>query len=207
MEQPPLPQAFTVEHASKLSGLSRRQLTMWDESGFYRPSNTGFYSFRDLVALRTLGELRNQRKIPLQTLRRFSKWLHRHQSEPWATMRFATAGKEVLVYDEQGRLVSGTKPGQGADVVPYPIQDVFSTVERDARQLNKRHPDDVGKIVRTRGVLGSSPRIAGTRIPTSTIWALHRDGVSIGSIVSRYPHLTKRDVEAAIEFEKTRNAA
>ena len=162
---------------------------------------------RDIVALRPLGELRKQRQVPLQTLRRFGRWLHQHQNEPWATMLFVTAGKGVRVYDAQGRLVSGTKPGQLADVVSYPIHEVFATVEREARKLNERGPDEIGKVTRTRGVLGNAWRIAGTRIPTDLVWQLRECGCSVRTILRRYPRLTAEDVQAAIQHEAKRRRA
>ena len=74
--------AFSEEHASKLTGLSLRQLRHWDRIGFFRASVVydeprvpyrRIYSFRDLVALRVLNDLRNVQKISIDHLRQVAE--------------------------------------------------------------------------------------------------------------------------------------
>src|SRR6187431_1645441 len=61
--------AFTMDQAAKLSGLSEDQLRSWDTAGLFRPSlgwedrrrhYSRIYTFEDLVALRTLARLREE---------------------------------------------------------------------------------------------------------------------------------------------------
>ena len=72
------------EHVQKLTGLTKRQLRYWDETGFFKPSFveenprlpfSRFYSFKDVVALRTLQLLRVQNNVPLQHLRKVAEKL------------------------------------------------------------------------------------------------------------------------------------
>lgn len=72
------PAAFTAEPVCRPTELSRRQLASWASTGFVRPEYevTGrrafarIYSFRDLVALRTLALLGSRYHTPLQALKR-----------------------------------------------------------------------------------------------------------------------------------------
>ena len=60
------------------------------------------------------------------------------------------------------------------------------------------------QVVSSPGRLGGAFRIAGTSVPTSSIWNFHRWGKSAEDIVVEYPALTVEQVRAAIEFEKGR---
>lgn len=69
---------------------------------------------------------------------------------------------------------------------------------------NARDNADIGRIEVTPGVCAGKPRIAGTRIPTKTIWSWANDGASIDDILSQYPWITVADATAAIAFEQGR---
>src|SRR5690606_6781969 len=98
---------FTAEQASRIAGLSIRQLEYWDKTGFFSPSKVGterrayspLYSFRDLVALRTIALLRNKHRIPLQQLRMVGAWLAEHHKPPWASLSLYAAGRDVFFED------------------------------------------------------------------------------------------------------------
>ena len=57
------------------------------------------------------------------------------------------------------------------------------------------------KIVKTEGVIGGKPRIESTRIGVNHIIASLRAGCTIGELYTEeYPHLSRRDVTAAVEY-------
>jgi Predicted transcriptional regulators len=68
---------FTADQASRLTGVSRRQLGSWDRNGFFKPSivygergaYARLYSFRDLLSLKVLNQLRNKTRVSLDHLR------------------------------------------------------------------------------------------------------------------------------------------
>jgi DNA-binding transcriptional MerR regulator len=81
--------AFSSQHAARLAHLTKRQIEYWDRSGVYSPSlATGrsrqpfgrIYSFRDIVALRTLAILRKD--VLLQQLRALGSWLTANHDTP-----------------------------------------------------------------------------------------------------------------------------
>lgn len=49
-------------------------------------------------------------------------------------------------------------------------------------------------------LLAGSPVIRGTKVPVRRIWAWHRKGVTVETLVKRYPHLGPAKVLAALAF-------
>lgn len=104
--------AFSEKDAVRLTGLSRRQLRAWDRSGFF---DAGFsshecniaygrlYSFRDIVSLRVLGQLRNVHKVPMQELRRVSQQLASFGDARWTSTTLYAAETNRVCGPEDGR--------------------------------------------------------------------------------------------------------
>ena len=77
--------------------LTERQLGAWQHAGLIRPLEA--YSFRALIALRTVRELR-ARRIPLPEIRRALDSLKRTLTDvhdPLAELRIDTAGRRITV--------------------------------------------------------------------------------------------------------------
>jgi uncharacterized protein (DUF433 family) len=49
-------------------------------------------------------------------------------------------------------------------------------------------------------ILGGSPHVAGTRVPVRRLWAWHRAGASIDTLLKRYPRLGPAKVLDALAF-------
>ncbi len=116
--------AFSIERVSRLTGLSVRQLRYWDEKGIFSPQfapqfadedrdqpYSRVYSFRDVVGLRTLAQLR--KRVPLQELRKLGNWLKQHYDTPWSSLRFYVSGRKIVIDDpETGVRFALRPPGQ-----------------------------------------------------------------------------------------------
>lgn len=200
--------AFTPEQACRVAGLSRRQLSYWDATGFFRPRFVEqtrrrfgkMYSFKDVVGLRTIGKLRD--RLPLQELRRIGAWLHQRYDEPWSTLRFFVVGRTVVFEDPTGfRGVAGSDQ----KVLPISLGEMERESVEASRTLLERTPEQLGRIVRNRYVQHNAWVIDGTRIPTSAIWDFHLDGADVAGIQQEYPRLTRLDIERALEFERGRH--
>lgn len=202
--------AFSLDHVRRLTGLSLRQLRYWDDTGFFSPQYTRenrrrlysrVYSFRDLVALRTIAELRE--KITLQELRRIGEWLQDQYETPWASLRFYIVGGKVYFDDPRTKAQIATDPkGQIAlTVAVFEMEPIAHNMREAAIRLRQRGPNEVGKITRNRYIMSNAAVLAGTRIPTSAIWNFHVAGYKAEDIVRQYPQLTVDDVQAAIAHE------
>lgn len=49
-------------------------------------------------------------------------------------------------------------------------------------------------------VLGGSPHVAGSRVPVRRLWAWHRGGTSVETLVRRYPNLGPARILDALSF-------
>lgn len=204
--------AFTADHVAFLTGLSQRQLRYWSDTDFFAPkvSEVGrgrpfghIYSFRDVVGLRTIAILRNEHAIPLQELRRVGEWLSKYHETPWSSLRFYVAGKNAFFEDpETGTTLSGRPLGQGELAVD--LQKIAHDMQLAALRLRDRRPEQIGKFERHRYVVHNAHVVAGTRVPTTAIWNLHQAGFTDSAIIREYPRLTPEDINAAIEFESSR---
>jgi uncharacterized protein (DUF433 family) len=204
--------AFTVDDMQRLTGLSERQLRYWDKTGFFSPQVaeddlrrpfSRIYSFRDIVGLRTIAELRE--RVPLQELRRIGKWLHERHDTPWASLRFYLVGRRVFFDDPETDTPTATRPaGQAAfKKTVFDLEPIVHNMREASKRLREREPSQIGKVTRHRYVMSNTPVLSGTRIPTSAIWHFHRAGYSVDMILQQYPRLTREDVVAAIAHEES----
>lgn len=194
--------AFSADQLCALTGLSTRQLRYWDQTGFFEPEydggNSRVYSFRDLVGLRTVARLR--RSVPLQELRKVGAWLKRKHDTPWSSLRFYLSGRTVHFKDPVSQRVMTARPPE--QTVCVEMEEIVDETRRLVEQRRRRHRSDVGQIARRRGVVQNAAVVAGTRIPVEAIWNFHDAGYSIARILREYPSLTRKDVQAAIEFSQ-----
>lgn len=200
--------AFTPDQASRVTGLSRRQLHYWDETGFFRPRHTEdwrrfgrMYSFKDVVGLRTIAKLRD--RLPLQELRKIGSWLSARYEEPWADLKFFVIAKQVVFEEPSGR--RGVA-GSSQSVLPIRLAEIERETDEAADQLLVRTGEQFGRVTRNRYVQHNAWILDGTRIPISAILDFHNAGFEPTEILKEYPRLTLGDINAAIEFEQERAA-
>ncbi|HVO94704.1 MAG TPA: MerR family transcriptional regulator [Terriglobales bacterium] len=98
---------YDSKTASRIVGVSLRQLQYWDEQNFIRPSvrlaegrgTKRLYSFHDLVCLKVVKDLARH-GFTLQTIRRCLTPLKKHSSQtqhPSQSMRYLTDGEEMFI--------------------------------------------------------------------------------------------------------------
>lgn len=198
--------AFTTKEAQRLTGLTARRLQYWDETAFIRPSvaarqgrgSPRLYSFRDLIQLRIAGQLRD--RLSLQALRRLKAALD--LDAPFAQVRFATTtGGETVYLAGSGRPEAARTPGQIVETFDVPLEEIRADLLRSVSALRARQ--HVGEVVRTRGVLESRPRIAGTRITPQAIIGMLEEGWDRTRILDEYPDLRDEDIDAAITWQRS----
>jgi uncharacterized protein (DUF433 family) len=200
------PLAFTSQQVRTLTGLSEHQLRYWDRTGFFSPQFPGeggrpfdrLYSFRDVVGLRTVAQLRG--RVPLQGLRRIGQWLHERYDSPWSSLTFYIAGDRVYFSDPSTGARVATNP-EGQIAQPFEMEAVAREVSSAVERMQRRGADEIGRIERRKYVSGNRPVLAGTRIPTRAIREFHDAGYSTEAILREYPDLTEQDVRGALAFE------
>lgn len=198
--------AFSEEQASSLSGVSLNQLRRWDFDGFFEPSFGvrekripfgRIYSFRDIVSLRVLNDLRNTKKIPLSHLRKVSAELSHLGDVKWTATTLYVLGKRVVFTDPRTNRKREIVSGQ--NVMEFPLKVVIQSTRRAVAELNDRD-DLIGEIVQLRFTSQNEPVIAGTRVPVRSIKEFADAGYSPERIINEFPQLTAQDVARALEY-------
>ncbi len=200
--------AFSAEQVSRLTGLSNRQLRYWDDTEFFTPAFredvrhspwARVYSFRDVVGLRALAQMRRSFRVPLQHLRKVGAELRAHYDEPWATLTLYVVGRSVFFQDEGAAIKRADQTRQ--QLMPIALARVEREIRDEINRLQQRGQGDIGRVARHRYVAENRPVLAGTRIPTEAVWQFHAEGYTPDEILAVYPHLTMKDVQAALRFE------
>ena len=198
--------AFTREQAARLTGVSQRQLRLWDAKGFFAPSLkleggalASLYSFRDLLCLKVIHAIRNEAKIPFAELLKTKQRLAHLGDDLWARTTLYILGKRVVFDDPDTGGRQEASSGQG--VLQIPLRVVTGTMEDAVRAMRERKSDLIGTIDRKRSVAQNQPVIAGTRIPVRSLQAFAKAGYSVAQINAQYPGITERDIEAALSYE------
>lgn len=205
--------AFSEDQVQRLTGLTRSRLRYWRNTGFFAPSfveenprlpNSRFYSFKDVVALRTLEILRVQNNVPLQQLRKVAEKLSHLKDDLWTkTELFVVNRKVAVVNPESGRMEEVVS---GQYLIPIRLGQVMRDTERDVEAMQVRSSDEIGRISRSRSICRNAPVVAGTRISVGAVQRLHEDGYTTAQIIAEYPDLTPDDVRAALAYDPAKAA-
>jgi len=199
---------FTPEMAAALSGATTGRLEYWRSSrsqepllrpATHRPGSTVFYSFQDVVALRTFVRLRSA-GISLQDVRRAVQQLRdlgedRHLS----SYKLLPHGTSVVWWVDEDDATDLTKhPGHKVFARAIDISKPF-TVERIGRVVDLQKP--AKGISVDPEIKAGFPVIAGSRVPYDVIAGLARGGMTDKEIRSLYPPVTPRAVLGARELD------
>lgn len=201
--------SYSPPLTATLSGATVRQLAYWRKSSQGRPalfepefsrSPRVLYSYRDIVALRMLVQLREE--LSLQRVRKAVRWLELHFPDTHLSAH------RIKTVPGTSTAVWFTPDGDYVDVVQKPGQMGFRLVLQDllgefTTSKGRRVPD-LGEP--TPGVLidpevrAGFPVIEGTRIPFTLVAGLRGDGLSDTEISDLYPKVTPREIAGAVEL-------
>jgi DNA-binding transcriptional MerR regulator len=198
--------AVPDKRAAGLARISMRQLRYWEQIGLAVPSIrrelsvrniVRLYSFQDLLELLVVAELRHRPGISLQHIQRLVAHMREVGfSAPLRELRFATHGKDIYVQDPGGNW-SGDP---SLDQLVFSQAIALDTLTARIGALGAREKSAAGKVVRRRGVHGSSPIFAGTRILVATVQRYLQEGFEAEAIIEEYPSLTLADIDAARQY-------
>lgn len=197
--------AFSEEQVGKLTGLSRGQLRAWNRRGFIRPEfKVGdnprrpfsyIYSFKDLLKLRVLNQLRNVHNVPMHELERVERVLAHMGDEKWTSQRLWVANRRVVF--EEPESLRKREIASKQFVAEIALEVVVTDARKDIARLNRRDAEEAGSIVKKRYLHSSEPVFQGTRIPVAAVVGYLEAGFSDKQIIKRLPDLEPADIEAA----------
>jgi DNA-binding transcriptional MerR regulator len=135
---------FPTDVAAKLCRVNRATLDNWNGTRFLMPSIPAprrgawrHYSFRDLVAIRVVLDLRAA-GISLQALRRVAKYLRTHKglegNDALANTQLVTDGHDVFEVTNDQSFSVLRRPGQRVFFV-IPIAELVAELREQARAL------------------------------------------------------------------------
>ena len=202
--------AFSEDQVSHLTGLSRGQLRAWNRRNFIRPEFkasegsrrpfTSIYSFKDLLKLRVLNQLRNLYNVPMRELERVERELSHLGDEKWTSQRLWVHNRKVVFEEPASSRKREISTKQF--VAEIPLEVVTADARNDIARLNRRDSDEVGKIMTKRHLHSSEPVFAGTRIPVSAVLGYLDAGFGDDDILNRLPDLEAADIVAARSARK-----
>lgn len=195
-------QRYTRAQVCRIAGVSHRQLRAWEKQGLIRAVSE--YSFADLLALRTLAQLRRH-KIPLKQIRQAilslrEKWAQ--VENPLAELRLFPEGRRLKVQLDGttlepitgqlglpfGQGTAVTAAGDDSRLIEFPqkvVDALFRKQERErqhlveslfARAVELEQQGRVSEALRYyRDVLELNPQHAPTLVNLGTICFYSRD--------------------------------
>jgi uncharacterized protein (DUF433 family) len=204
--------AYSADRASALSGVPRSTIHYWARTELLIPSvsieKVKLWSYPDLMGLRTIYWLRQHKTddagakvLPtsMRAIRRALSQLgavgepiwHPDQASIWVA-----ADGEIHV-----RGPTGPETLTGQTLVP----DALNLIAPFPTREGLRGPDLARPRPRLRiapGRLSGSPHVVHTRLETSALYALDRDGLGVEAILSLYPYLAKEQLAEALDLER-----
>jgi uncharacterized protein (DUF433 family) len=195
---------FPIDLTSALTGASVYQLRRWRRTRLLVPEVRAYrpplYSFRDVVAVRTVVWLRKE--VSLQRIRRALANLPVFDfTEHPAQYKFATDGVSIGVLDEYDQVVDLVlKPGQ---IQVFSLAEVFRKFQTKQGQLVADFQQPKNHLEVRAARLGGWPTIANTRVPYDDVANLLREGdVTPDEVPSFYPSVSPEAALDALEFDR-----
>lgn len=196
---------YSITVASFLSGATVDQLQRWARTGIVvpevNPSRPKIYSFRDVVALRSIAKLRASHS--LQRIRNAINKLNEFDfTEHLSQYRFATDGKSIKIWDEDedAFLDLVNNPGQWELIN---LEDIYAPF----MNLQGRQVPDL--LTPAKGIqinphrLSGAPTLEDTRVPFDLIVDLLDDDLNAQEISELYPTIEADSVDNAIRFDQS----
>lgn len=195
--------SFPVELTAVLTGASIGQLRRWNRDGLVVPEVNAnrpmLYSFRDLVALRSVCFLRSE--VSLQKIKRAFNNLPDHElMDHPSTYRFATDGRTVVVWTENRFMDLVENPGQFDLLTIDHVYRSFTNLQQ-RKVVDFEFPRKHLQVNPHR--MGGWPTVRGTRVPYDAIADLVADGdISADEVPEYFPTVPPSAVADAVSFQQ-----
>jgi uncharacterized protein (DUF433 family)/DNA-binding transcriptional MerR regulator len=189
--------AFETRLAAALSGATVRQLTYWRRQEILVPEVSAqrvvLYSFRDVVAARTVTYLRDSRS--LHSIRKALNGLRLiGESGHLSSYKLVPHGKRGISLVDGGRALDLVdQPGQillSQVFGSFPAEDIEVPNLFTPRPLISVNPD----------VRGGHPVVKDTRVPFDVVADLVRDGVGADDVQEFFPSVTADAARDAVSY-------
>jgi uncharacterized protein (DUF433 family) len=208
--------AFPVPVTSALTGATARQLGYWRRATPADPpllvphtkrGGRFIYSWADVVALRTVVYLRQEKSLP--KIRRAVETLRALEADQWEHLSqyvLVSTPLTIIVKTPTGQILDlEWKPGTVLDeTLMADVMGPFQTRDgRDVPPLERPRP----LLTVHADVLGGYPVVAESRVPFDVVATLADEGAAPAEIVELYPSVDPLGVPDAQDFARQVAAA
>lgn len=206
---------YETRRAAALSGVPLSTIYYWARTGVVAPSisqeRPKLWSYADLMGLRIVYWLRHPKgaegdRLPASPMAEVRRALQRVDA---AGLELWSPGPDVpgpspLRVDRQGRIyvrgLDGVVDAEGQGVLDPDALDLLGVFAVDGCQgPDLRAPRDRLRIVP--GKVAGEPHVAGTRVTTPALAALHTRGYPLEVIAELYPDLDREAIAEALDLE------
>ena len=152
-------ETYNSKEASRIAGVSLRQIQYWDERGFIRPSvrtaqgrgSKRLYSFHDLLCLKVMKDL-THRGLSLHKIRRCLKPLRRYTAQPGQaleSLKYLTDGEKLFVItsDREKILAAVDREFVFSLGIGNLVRDLNSSLKRAAAATVQARPQAVNRYI------------------------------------------------------------
>lgn len=196
---------YTPAVAAALSGATLRQLSHWRgglrpllSPGQDRARSRVYYSFQDVVALRTVVYLRG-RGVPLQRVRKAVEALRAMgQTDHLSGYQLVAVGRDVVWRESTDDAVALT--GQPGQQVIARMIDILAGFNDDKGGGIAPLATPAPGVQVDQDVRAGYPVIAGTRVPYDLVASLLADGVAPDRVAGIYPSVSAEAARGALAF-------
>jgi DNA-binding transcriptional MerR regulator len=149
---------YDSKTASRIVGVSLRQIQYWDEQGFLRPSvkhaggrgTKRLYSFHDLVCLKVIKDL-TRHGFTLQKIRRCLRPLRAHPDKTRRiaqSLKYLTDGESLFVITDDRRKILDAMERQFvlSLAIGNLVRELNGQVERSARRPERKGTRGLGRL-------------------------------------------------------------
>jgi uncharacterized protein (DUF433 family)/DNA-binding transcriptional MerR regulator len=204
--------AYTAERAAALSGVPKRTIYHWAKNQHLVPSVSQsplLWSYTDLLALRTIYWLRRpkrafDRDIPATSMSKVRRALEELRN---LDLDLFEDGRPVVAVTLRGEIAVDVKalPLQRAEDGQYIERDLVDLLGPFEGLEGMQGPDlawprPTVQIVPRK--ISGAPHVAGTRLPTQSIFALSRRGFDIERLAKVYPFIDRKALSDSISLEE-----
>jgi hypothetical protein len=195
---------LTVAQAADLLGVRPALLARWIGTGVLPRAEPGgreslvLLHYPQLLCLRLAVLLRRDYKVPLDEIRRMTRWLEAAGAAAWHEARVYVAGHRLFFEDPRTAAIhSARRPEQMAFDAVLDLREVEANFRSHLARFLTQGKREPGSTSRTRGVVGGVEVFSGTRIPVGTIMRWIQAGSSDAEVLANYPSLSVPDIAVA----------
>lgn len=202
---------YTPAEAARIARVPRQRLAAWRREGIVFPTvhvsgldgdEADGYTFESLIYLRLLRSLRRHGIPLIETVRAMSHLRERFgpPDPAWERARIFVQGRDVFVEGaDEWEVTMASRAGQKAATLLLGEEFARLRERADALLVPSEYLAAVEIDPHVRSGL---PVVRGTTLPTSTLAAMSRRGLSTAAIHASYPSIPRARIKVALAYER-----